>query len=409
METQQDKPKKTRDLPNLSECQSCGFRIDTCDTNEDNNTLQTLYSEWRIIILCKICFVGVESSNLCSYCFKGKNNTTSSFNCAQCERFIHKSCFANYSKFSPWSFSSKFSVCVDCWVPKSIAAKRAYVYSKKNKKKKLNLNSEDVVMDVNCDVRKVEAAVRARDLVVEKALAARKATDLTHNAVDLVSDRTVGGLCLAYTLDDPTRMLNNLSSVSSAGSNQLLDSRGCRKCDVSLGGRSAIVEPAVTVRVSDYDVLGLNRVDDSWTRQNGKDFEVRYKEGEGSCSDKVMNSECQSCREGDGSIIVADEIYMGKPDRYLIKYARRTTANEGCKRKPDRYLKKYVRRISARGRYAGKIDRYSRKYTRRRTGTDEIKNAKLDRFSIKYTRRSLNQRAVHDNSFRCLYELLHHE
>ncbi|EEF38616.1 conserved hypothetical protein [Ricinus communis] len=423
--------KKTRDLPNLSECHSCGFRVDCCSNGKNNDSssgrLQTLYSEWRIVLLCKICFFRVESCHICAYCFKDLSSSDNSclFRCPQCKRIIHRTCFSNYSNFAPWSFSSKFSVCVDCWVPKSIASRRACFRTKKSKSNCKYSSLEDVVRDADFDVqRKVEAAAKARELVVEKALAARKAAQLVHNAFDLVSERDDNGIAnvddvqlalhLHLALNSSPRILSNLCSLDSAGSSPLVRGRVCRKLNHSNGGKPA-AGPSVPVRVSGYDSslhmdsFGSNGIDENLSRRDAKDSDIRLKEGEGSCFDKVMNSKAHSCRQGDGFIVLADERCNGKPDRYSIKYtrrtsadercnrkpevylrkyARRTSADEGCNKKPDPYLRKYSRRISVNEKYDGKLDRYLRKYSRRRTPTDERDNRKPDLYSIKYTRRS---------------------
>ncbi|KAM7263760.1 hypothetical protein ACFE04_001443 [Oxalis oulophora] len=137
---QQQNPNNKRilDLPNLTQCQSCGYRIDICNiatnngknhnNNNNNNNkriLRTLYSEWRILLVCNDCTSLIESSRICSYCFKECNNSDCCFRCGECNRSVHKNCFFD-QKWMPSSCrrSEEFIVCVDCWLPESIARSR---------------------------------------------------------------------------------------------------------------------------------------------------------------------------------------------------------------------------------------------------------------------------------------------
>lgn len=456
MESQQQQgssnKKKTRDLPNLSECHSCGFQFDSC---AGKNRLQTLYSEWRIVLLCKICFARVESSQLCSYCFKGSSDNC--FHCCECKRIIHKDCFLDYASVAPCSFSSSnFSVCVDCWVPKSVAAKRASLRPS-NRKKSAVLgfgdcqikSPEDVVREANSAVhRKIEADAKARELAEEKALAARRAAELTKVALDSMSlgddngspaagiDDVELALQLHQAVNSSSSILKNMCSVNSC-------CLAIQKSLVSSG--KSVSDPSICVRVSGYgssinmDCLDHKRFDDSWIRPNAKDSnaEAQFKEGEGSCSNRVMYSESQSCRKWNSQVVPADERcngkpagylskynrsatrderYHAKPDRYLFKYTRRKTADEKHPGEPDRYLFKYTRRKAADGKHHGKPDLCLAKYSRRtpahvkhhqrldqhliqytrRTPADERKHGKSDRYLIKYSRRKFSQRSILD-------------
>ncbi|XP_012080849.2 uncharacterized protein LOC105641013 isoform X1 [Jatropha curcas] len=428
-----NKRKKTRDLPNLSECHSCGFRIDSCT---GNNRLHTLYSEWRIVLLCKICFIRVESSQLCSYCFKGSSDNC--FNCLQCKRIIHKSCLFDYATVSPWSFSSsssssrasQFSVCVDCWVPKYIADKRA-CYFRPIKRNKL---LEGVDRDANCSVQRTVAAARARELAVKKALAARQAAELAQNALDLVAERYGSGcagggihddmeLSLQFhgVMNSSPRILKNFCFVSSRCldvPNPWVRAGVCRKLEVS--NEKSVSDPSVCVTTSGYDSsvnmdsLGSDGLDDIWIRTNDKesDVELLLNYRERRSFNKPMNSQSQSCREGDvhGLMEPAEESYNRKPGPYALKYSRRTPADKRYNGKPGRCLIKYARRTTARETYDGMRmqDRYLIKYSRR-TPSDERYNEKPDRYLKKYTRRKFNQRSVQGSRSCFVYEGVYNE
>ncbi|PRQ41603.1 putative chromatin regulator PHD family [Rosa chinensis] len=122
--TSSEKKKKTRELPNLTECHCCHLRVDLAKSSQ-NNKLQILYSEWRIVLLCNKCLARVESTELCSYCF---NDSSSGhcFSCRQCRRRVHRDCDSEYRSAAVWSGSSsaaadEVSVCADCWVSESLA------------------------------------------------------------------------------------------------------------------------------------------------------------------------------------------------------------------------------------------------------------------------------------------------
>lgn len=359
-------PKKTRDLPNLTECHACGLRIDTCTTGK--NKLQPLYSEWRIVLLCENCYSCVESSQFCSYCFK--ESFDDYFCCCQCKRLVHTSCFSKYATVAPWSYSCSgsgdFSVCVDCWVPKSIARRREVFRRSKRKssrvlgvtvgcgEKKKKKSFEDVVKDANCVAqKKVEAAARARELAVRKAWAARRAAELARNALNLVAnaddnalesnaddefgvDETEFGFQLHPAMNSLSRISKNLCFVNSSS----LDVPRIGECNGELLVRgSDLRNPGACVRAlshntsMDMECLQSDGIDDVGISPNAKDGNVDvHLEGEGSCSiklinssgdDSSMNSESQSCRAGDESMAAENERSDGKHDRYMMKYSRR--------------------------------------------------------------------------------------
>ncbi|OMO99105.1 hypothetical protein CCACVL1_03928, partial [Corchorus capsularis] len=208
--------KKTRDLPNLTECQACGSRTDTA---KGKNRIQTLYSEWRIVLLCPRCYHRVVSSQICSYCFKAASDDC--FSCSQCKRSIHKTCFLNYKSIPPWSYSirgSEFTVCIDCWVPKQIARKRGILRRNRKAKNSSVLDGrddegakllEDVVKDANCAMeKKVEVAVKARETAVKKAVVAKRAVELARDALEECDDAELA-FRLHRAMNSSPRILKN--------------------------------------------------------------------------------------------------------------------------------------------------------------------------------------------------------
>ncbi|KAL9691939.1 hypothetical protein QQ045_012367 [Rhodiola kirilowii] len=68
-------PKITRELPNLSECHSCGYR------SNDQDKLRTLNSEWRIVLLCRKCYPRAVHGEVCTYCLDDVIAGKESFKC----------------------------------------------------------------------------------------------------------------------------------------------------------------------------------------------------------------------------------------------------------------------------------------------------------------------------------------
>ncbi|KAK9287130.1 hypothetical protein L1049_015541 [Liquidambar formosana] len=347
--------KKTRELPNLSECHNCGYRI---NTSNGKDRLQTLYSEWRIVLLCKSCFDRVESAELCPYCFT--ETSQECLRCRNCSRAVHRDCVSQYKGFAPWSYAHSdlgFTICVDCWIPKSIVKLRSREFSKRVSRRRGKIcksgknipvcedggdSLEDVVKDANCGLeKKVAVAARAREEAVRKAVVAKRAVELANCALDLVAKRDENGVNgnaprvvddaeLAFQLH---RAMNSSRRISK---NLCLLNSSCLvvsemwDCNGSLSNRAS----------------GFRE-----NQENGRDggddkVEVPLKEEEGSCSNKLINSsgddnsmdsESQSCGKHDE---LGHELHSNgngnqcqlkcdiKPDRYLLKYRKRNTRSK---------------------------------------------------------------------------------
>lgn len=199
------KDKRTRDLPNLSDCHGCGVRINYSNPDE---RLRQLKSFWRIVLLCRDCRKMVNSGQLCPYCYKDTVNLDSDcVICSDCERSIHQKCIVHYSASPPWSYSySKesglgFSRCVDCWVPNLL--KPSVKVCRKNpitdKSGELPSNQCDPMVSImgKDDVKslegvvnnanKIAVAVRAKDKALRKAVLAKNAVLFANTALDLVA------------------------------------------------------------------------------------------------------------------------------------------------------------------------------------------------------------------------------
>ncbi|PNX71548.1 hypothetical protein L195_g027428 [Trifolium pratense] len=337
-----DPHKKTRDLPNLTECHGCGFKIDVCT---GRNRLRPLYSEWRVVLLC-----------------------------------------------------SEFSVCVDCWVPKhmEIARRRRLRKIKSGrieKKGKVDVVKEssrvlsggnlirsvaDVVKEATNDVKKkLEAAARAREVAIKRAVAARRAVELANNALSLVANREKSTLNLPSKID-PVKVvrssylafdlhLNSPTKISKTRC--LLNTSSPKKwtvgidssCKRSNSRNASGSDNKLSLGSSDSD----SSTDLSCPGMGRSDMITRPKDGV--CTAKYgVEEDCGlglDCEQADSD---SDE-----ENHYFLKYSRR---------RPDCCQLKYSRRRPdcCQLKYSRRSDRYSLKYSRR----------KSDRYSFKYSRRT---------------------
>lgn len=359
--------KKTRDLPNVTECHSCGSRV---GGDNNNKKLEILYSEWRIVLLCTKCYTLIESSKVCSYCFKQSSGSSNkNFHCRKCNRVVHKSCFSKRKTVAPWSYSCNydngFSVCVDCWVPKSVAIKREVFRFTRRKSPRVLGNwdgcrensLEDVVKDAKCVAQvKVEAAVRARELAVKKALEARKAAELAKNASNLVADiddDDDGGGAKQFTnVDDSNfafelhRAMNSSLQISN---NLCLVNTSCWAVPRigESNGRKLDICPS---KGGDKECWKSKGIDDGWVRPDAKKDEnagAQLTERKGSSSNKLINSRrddnraypgSQSFREGNESMAPEDESRKRKHESCLFKYSRKKILLKYSRRKLDERL-----------------------------------------------------------------------
>ncbi|KAG4948250.1 hypothetical protein JHK82_041432 [Glycine max] len=398
--------KKTRDLPNLTECHACGFKVDVCT---GKNRLRTLYSEWRVVLLCKKCFSSVESSQICSYCFSGAS--PESFRCNQCLHSVHKSCFLKYKNAAPWSYAclgSEFSVCVDCWIPKHLAiSRRRNKIGVKNGKNgrvmpekgsprvfgggNLVRSMEDLVEDAKRAVgEKVEAAARARDEAMQKAMVARSALEIANNALSLVANREESSLNLPPKMDavkvlDGSELtfelhprFNSLPRISKSccllnvsyldtpkrwTSSVDLSCKTSKSRNASDRDKHEISNDSVGAALDSGSLTDLNLLcmgtSGMETGLRAAEFgsegigEELLNEGEGSCSDRLINFSEDSGMELDhkqaDSPLHREEQCIRQPDRYFFKYSRRCNGQpdsalhteERCNGQPDHYFFKY--------------------------------------------------------------------
>lgn len=362
--------KKTRDLPNLSECQACGFRIDACS---GKNKIQILYSEWRIVLLCKRCLSRIESSQICAYCFN--ENTNDFFSCSQCKRCVHRTCFIKYRTVSPWSYSCsssmEFSVCVDCWVPKSMMKSRGFVIDSKRNSHSRVFNDAQSLKDPNfTSKRTVVLALMAPLMAAKKPtvvatklmeVVAKKPMEVVKmpmesesNALTLEVKREGEDCNDKKVVDDAEfafklhREINSSRRISKnlcvkSGSSSVPKLQECNDHLVLRGFDSG--NPSVSCELevcADADKKMSENLDKSVLNPflcvKDEDVGVQLKEGEGSCSNRLVKSsgdenstnfESRSCHNNQyESTECKVETSDGKPDRYLLKYIKRKSSSK---------------------------------------------------------------------------------
>ncbi|KAL2342133.1 hypothetical protein Fmac_010073 [Flemingia macrophylla] len=374
--------KKTRDLPNLTECHACGFKVDVCT---GRNRLRPLYSEWRVVLLCNKCFSSVQSSKMCSYCFS--EASPQSFRCNQCGHSVHESCFLKHRNAAPWSYAcagNEFSVCVDCWIPKHVAISRrrkAKLKGGENGRVMLEKGNSRVFQSIEDTKRavveeKVEVAARAREGAKKKDLVANNAlisvanreepskidafkvldgSELTFELHPHLNSlpRVSKSCCILNTsyLELGTPKRGNSSVGSSSKTSNSGNDAGCDEHDTKLLEDSckSLCEPSVSVgsldsgSSTDLNLLCMGMsgmVTGSKDGDHPAEFggegvgEELVKEGEGSCSGRLINfsedSGVELDRKQADSALHREEPCNGLPDRYFLKYSRRN-----CSLKPN--------------------------------------------------------------------------
>lgn len=261
-------------------------------------------------------------------------------------------------------------MCVDCWVPRPIAVSRAVSRSMKIRRQDKSgeksrdsgvldgvKSLEDVAQDANCVAeKKIEAAAKAREEAMRKAIVARRMVELATNALDFVARKDESGekgeviddTELAFQLNRAMNGSPRIWNLGEGKGDSLV--RGSPFGEPSLHGKlepeKHAVEPLVCIRSLKDDSL----IDEDCLKPDGKikmrigdkDAECQVKRDAedlggkmqelGSCSIKwidvngdenCMDSANRPCHKRNEPALPKDERCVGKPDGYLLKYCRR--------------------------------------------------------------------------------------
>ncbi|XP_043720708.1 uncharacterized protein LOC122668175 [Telopea speciosissima] len=347
--------KRTQELPSISDCHVCGARMN----KKGKDKLLTLDSQWRVVLLCKKCFDGVESAKICSYCFMEVSEESAG--CRECGRRIHRACILKYPGFSPCSNSGSVSfTCIDCWVPKPPGNSNGACMSRNPSGDSKILSDacsvensrvsapeacskllEDVVKDANSAAeKKIAAATLAREKAFTKAVAARRAAALARSALSLavvaareenrekdssascasIIDDAELALRLHRAINSSPRIAKNLCSLNSdckiwhCNGNSLARASDpgspsvCGKLDVCTENKlfenpdKTISEPSVRIAPSDHD----SSTDLVALGQNTK-------------VEKDSSPQLKQCKDygEDGVIVSPEEVFKAGPLKIL--------------------------------------------------------------------------------------------
>ncbi|XP_074307938.1 uncharacterized protein LOC141642870 [Silene latifolia] len=339
--------KKTRDLPNLSDCYCCSRRI---NCTNPKNKLGILTSEWRIVLLCKKCHSLVESSQFCSYCLTRVSSAF--YECKKCRRRIHKDCVSKFSFGSSGNCSDEFSVCFDCWIPnlleneysrsRAVRIGTSKKQAEKNGVESTSLASSDlcnlqkkekvlenVVNEANADAeRKIVIAIEAKEKVLTKVMAAKKAMDIASGSLGIV-EIDQGGLVVDEDAQLAIRLHREMNSSPRISRNLCSMNTHCvdvpKVNGLELQGAN---ETSCSDRATYIDP-GDNGLESGLGHERTGSREARQESGNkfGRKQDGKYNDDSKSC---------------------VITYIRKGKASKGvkCKKKASSFLKVYSRKPS---------------------------------------------------------------
>ncbi|XP_010674352.2 uncharacterized protein LOC104890531 isoform X1 [Beta vulgaris subsp. vulgaris] len=368
--------KKTRELPNLSDCHCCNRRI---NCTNPKNRLQILASEWRIVLLCKSCYNLVESSQYCSYCLirVSTSSMESCYECKKCRRRIHKDCVPMFS-FGSGNISSSdvFSVCFDCWIPNLLENEyNSRVIHSRSKGKEVKCGGEltnslgssgvcdsqdkgkgleGVMNDAHVLAqKKIAAALEAKEKALDKAIVAKRAVVLASSAVGVVAvnkeDDQRGSM-----IDDDAQLAFRLHRAMNSSRRILRNS--------CLLNTHCVDVPEVNGSLDEQAAVAMNH--------SSKPLNIRGDEQNGLLETRQRCE--QNCARPQ------DEKHGGDFGGCLITYTRKGRASlEGkCKEEPDFYLRTYSEGCSSGGvRVKEEPESPLRTYCRR---LSKVKRRKLE-------------------------------
>ncbi|GFY89311.1 hypothetical protein Acr_06g0012510 [Actinidia rufa] len=322
----------------------------------------------------------------CSYCFSVADSEC--YRCRECHRRIHKDCVVRYQCFPPWSYCDLelgFSVCVDCWVPKSLENSVSVRKRKMNRATVSGSKSlENAASDAKRAMEKKTAdAAKAKKNALGKAVVARRAREFASVVVVLLMVLTVVDAELAFAINSSPRISRKLClidssclPVPSSGNSPVVlsGSRGspntsgsgkieeCPSSKKSENTDATVSKPSVHARLSDDSSpcigLGHLKLEGLVYTKKCKKNKERWEKGGGivgkcTSSDDVgliFESQSQSCNRqgalkyndtrnqyqltgGDGNAaMLHDGRCNGKLDRYVLKYTKRPAGLKGSSR-----------------------------------------------------------------------------
>ncbi|XP_057549987.1 uncharacterized protein LOC130828168 [Amaranthus tricolor] len=392
--------KKTRDLPNLSDCHCCNHRI---NSSNPKNRLLILGSEWRIVLLCKRCYNLVESAQYCSYCLSRVliSSIESFKECKRCHRRIHKDCISmvplGSGNINGYSCSNNFFLCFDCWMPKLLENEYNIRVSKIiNKKRPVKIGGEkiggettnslgssgvcdsqdkgkgleDAANDVNVVAQmKIGVVLEANEKAINKAMAAKKVVAFTSSGVGIVSmDKDKNGQRAGSVVDDDAQLAIRLHRA--INSSPRISRYSC-----------LLNTQSVDIPEANGNVGGL----ESWVGVEtscagklvniGGDEQNRLCETRQECEQNCTRAQNEKCGEGSGAMLITysrkaraslevKEEHSCSGKIYSEGWSSRVS---GVKEEAACPLRTYRRKLSKNKRYKLEIGHCYKTYSRKRS------------------------------------------
>ncbi|XP_039116618.1 uncharacterized protein LOC120252515 [Dioscorea cayenensis subsp. rotundata] len=344
--------KKTRDLPDIFYCHGCGNRFPS-DGHIDR--LHPLPSQWRVVLLCRSCLGIVNSGSCCSYCFSPFSpseleDCIETRTCRRCRCRVHLTCvphqrsFVSQGELDPDSFT-----CIDCCAVPKFKFRNPRVGPSDQIFSRLSL--EDLVKNAE---KKAEAAVKAKDIALKKAVAAKCAAEKAKNALgvllvsngtrETVKDGALNdeelALRLHLAMNGSQRLSRNLRPRNSR---VLLDAKRSRHGKDSESGSNRF-GGKVELCTEDnkfFESMENSRLDSEKREQevvsegSENNTVAMVKVDEETCSDivntdvKLLEQKCvlaspeSDARVGENSAVSLRIERSSSPQRYMKKYSKR--------------------------------------------------------------------------------------
>ncbi|KAJ6811124.1 uncharacterized protein M6B38_155300 [Iris pallida] len=101
-------------LYSLFNCRSCGCHFPAKSPSQPPTNLQTLESQWRVVLLCDACLLLVRTAAVCSYCFSPVAVADPFLDCLRCSRRVHVGCVPAQRRLFGLDLHNESFACVDC-------------------------------------------------------------------------------------------------------------------------------------------------------------------------------------------------------------------------------------------------------------------------------------------------------
>lgn len=178
-------------LYSLFNCRSCGRHFPAKNPSQPPTNLQTLESQWRVVLLCDDCLLLVRTAAVCSYCFSRVAVADPFLDCHRCSRRVHVGCVPAHRRLFGLDLDNESFACVDCCPLSRPRSKKAPGFSV------TRVMVEELAREAE---RKGVAAAVAKGKAEEKVRIAKVAAERAKKALYAVTK-------LTFRLGDQMRLL----------------------------------------------------------------------------------------------------------------------------------------------------------------------------------------------------------